>query len=60
MDAPVASCGAACDFVLRGASELLSMRGVDLGVVEQGALAARGGRIVWVGEERDLERVVAV
>ena len=55
-----AGSGAACDFVLRGASELVTMRGPDLGVIEGGALAARDGRIVWVGEERELERVVAV
>ncbi len=51
---------AACDFVLRGASELVSMRGPDLGVVERGALAAREGRIVWVGAESELERVVTL
>jgi imidazolonepropionase len=52
--------GAACDFVLRGAGELVTMRGPDLGVIERGALAAREGRIVWTGEESELERVVAV
>jgi imidazolonepropionase len=52
--------GDACDFVLRGASELVTVSGPDLGVIERGALAARDGRIVWVGQERELERVVAV
>ncbi len=51
---------AACDFVLRGAGELVTMNGFDVGTIERGALAAREGRIVWVGEERELERVVTV
>ncbi|MFA4964903.1 MAG: imidazolonepropionase [Thermoleophilia bacterium] len=47
--------GAACDLLLRGAGELVTMstpRG--LGVVPDGALAARGGRIIWAGAEADL------
>jgi imidazolonepropionase len=50
-----------CDFVLRGAGELVTMApgavsGAegDLGVVHDGALTARDGRIVWVGPEREL------
>ncbi len=50
-----------CDFVLRGAGELVTMApgsvpGAEgeLGVVRDGALAARDGRIVWVGPEREL------
>jgi imidazolonepropionase len=50
-----------CDFVLRGAGELVTMApGVvpgaegELGVLRHAALAARDGRIVWVGPERDL------
>ena len=50
-----------CDFVLRGAAELVTMapgavlgaQG-DLGVVRDGALTARDGRIVWVGPESEL------
>jgi imidazolonepropionase len=46
-----------CDFVLRGARELVTMAGDDaLGIVEGGALLAREGRILWVGREGDLER----
>jgi imidazolonepropionase len=52
--------GVICDFVLRGASELVTMSGAGLGIIAHGALAAREGRIVWVGEERDLGRAVAV
>ena len=50
-----------CDFVLRGTAELATMSGADgLGLVASGALAARDGRIVWVGAERDLDGHVAV
>lgn len=57
------------DFTLVGASELVTCAGAapacgaDQGrvsVVEDGAVAARGGRIVWVGTELDLEREVEV
>ncbi len=48
------------DWVLTGASRLVTLdpahldsRGA-LGVIERGALAARDGRIVWVGREADL------
>ncbi len=52
---------APCDFVLRGAAELVTMSGTDgCGLVVDGALAAREGRIAWVGPERDLDRHVAV
>jgi imidazolonepropionase len=50
----------ACDFALRGASELVTMAGPDVGLVAGGALAARDGRVVWVGEEGELERAVAL
>lgn len=49
-----------CDLVLRGAAELLTMRDRDLGIVPGGALAAREGRVVWVGEENDLEAAVTI
>ena len=49
-----------CDLVLRGAAELLTMRDRDLGIVAGGALAAREGRVVWVGEEGDLEAAVTI
>ena len=46
---------APCDFVLRGAAELVTMSGTSgIGLVAHGALAARKGRIAWVGPERDL------
>lgn len=51
------------DLILRGASELVTMSrpaAEGLGVVEGGALAARGGRIVWVGREADLSREVTL
>lgn len=52
---------APCDFVLRGAAELVTMGGTDgCGLVVDGALAAREGRIAWVGPERDLDCFVAV
>jgi imidazolonepropionase len=44
------------DFVLRRAGELVTMSASDgLGVVEHGALAASGDRIVWVGAEVELD-----
>lgn len=52
---------APCDFVLRGAAELVTMSGTDgLGLIVGGALAARQGRVAWVGPERDLAAQVAV
>ena len=61
-------CGALpCDFMLRGAGELVTMApgsvpGAegDLGIVRDGALTARGGRIVWVGPERELAGAAAL
>jgi imidazolonepropionase len=58
----------ACDLLVRGASELVTMvaaAGADgrpdgLGLLVGGALAARDGRIVWVGPEADLAREVEV
>lgn len=53
----------AADLVLRGAGELVTMQrppGDGLGVVKDGALAARQGRIVWVGREAELGGAVAV
>jgi imidazolonepropionase len=46
------------DFVLRHAGQLVTMHQQDadpLGRISNGALAARQGRVVWVGEDRDLE-----
>ena len=53
------------DFVLTGISRLVTMApdqygGGALGVIPNGALAAREGRIVWVGAEADLARAVAL
>jgi len=52
-----------CDLLVRGASELVTMRAAagsgrpdDLGVAAAGALAAWDGRIVWVGAEADIAR----
>ena len=58
----------ACDLLVRGASELVTMgaaggsavplsgpvTAADIGVVASGAVAAREGRIVWVGAEADI------
>ena len=47
----------ACDFLLRGAGELVTWRrrrlaaAPDLGVLTGAALAARDGHIVWIGDE---------
>lgn len=49
-----------CDLVLRGTSELLTMADRELGIVPGGALAARAGRIVWVGPESELEAAVTI
>ena len=53
------------DFVLTGISRLVTMAPGQygsgaLGVIPNGALAAHEGRIVWVGPEADLGRVVAL
>ena len=53
------------DLIIEGAAELLTLRGSgarprrgeemrDLGIIRQGALAARRGKIVWVGPTADL------
>jgi imidazolonepropionase len=52
---------AQADLVLRGAAELVTMSrpaADGLGVVERGALAAKDGRIVWVGHEHELPQAV--
>ncbi|HEY0493253.1 MAG TPA: imidazolonepropionase [Candidatus Dormibacteraeota bacterium] len=49
------------DFVLRHAGQLATMVPTDddpLGRIHEAALAARDGLIVWVGPDRELERVV--
>jgi len=49
------------DFVLRHAGQLATMQPIDadpLGRIRDGALAARQGRVVWVGTDRELERQV--
>src|SRR5437588_556550 len=49
------------DFVLRHAGQLATMQPTDadpLGRVTDGALAARQGRVVWIGPDRQLEREV--
>jgi imidazolonepropionase len=57
------------DFVLRNAGALATLAGPaprrgagqrELAVREHAALAAHGGRIVWVGPDRDLESAVAI
>ena len=51
------------DFVLRHAGILATMvprDGDRLGRIREGALAARQGRVVWIGEERALESQVAL
>src|SRR5260221_14248710 len=57
----------AADFILTGAGRLVTLAEQpqpeatgSLGVIERGALAARDGRIVWIGAEDALERAVAV
>jgi len=53
------------DLIIEGAAELLTLRGdparprrggemQDLGIIQDGALAARRGKIVWVGPTADL------
>jgi len=51
------------DFVVRRAGLLVTMvpRGDDpLGRIRNGALAARAGRVVWIGPDADLERQVTL
>jgi imidazolonepropionase len=51
------------DFALRRAGHLATMvprDGDALGRLRQGALAAREGRVVWIGEDRQLESQVAL
>jgi imidazolonepropionase len=51
------------DFVLRHAGTLATMmprNGDRLGCIRDGALAARQGRVVWVGEDSALESKVAL
>jgi len=52
------------DWLLTGASRLVTLAGGDaanpLGIVERGALAALGGRIVWAGPESALADAVQV
>src|SRR6185437_10574042 len=55
----------AADFALTGISRLVTdaperYGSSPLGVIANGALAAKDGRIVWVGQEADLARAVAV
>ena len=57
--------GAPCDFILRGAGELVTLAQVpgaegELGAVRDGALAARDGRIVWAGPEKEMRAAVSV
>jgi imidazolonepropionase len=49
------------DFALRRAGQLATMvpaKDDPLGRIRNGALAARGGRVVWIGDDRDLESQV--
>ena len=49
------------DFALRHAGQLATMvplKDDPLGRITDGALAARGGRVVWIGEDHDLESQV--
>jgi imidazolonepropionase len=51
------------DFALRHAGQLATMvptKDDPLGRIRGGAFAARGGRVVWIGEDRDLESQVAL
>jgi imidazolonepropionase len=56
----------AADFILTGAGRLVTLAPVQiggagrLGVIEHGALAARNGRILWVGPEESLAQQVDV
>ncbi|GAB4242711.1 MAG: imidazolonepropionase [Thermoleophilia bacterium] len=59
-DEPARDSRCRADFVLYGAGQLVTCDPArsGLGVIEEGALAARGGRIVWVGPERELQAEV--
>ena len=57
------------DLIIEGAAELLTLRGIsarprrgeemrDLGIIRQGALAARRGKIVWAGPTSELLNTV--
>jgi imidazolonepropionase len=49
------------DFVLRHAGQLATMQPTPagpLGRITDGALAARAGRVVWIGADHELERLV--
>jgi len=51
------------DFALRRAGQLATMvplKDDPLGRIRDSALAAREGRVVWIGEDRDLESQVAL
>jgi imidazolonepropionase len=51
------------DFALRHAGQLATMVPATddpLGRIADGALAARGGRVVWIGDDRDIESQVAL
>jgi imidazolonepropionase len=51
------------DFALRHAGQLATMVPRDndpLGRIADGALASRWGRVVWIGEDRDLESQVSL
>ncbi len=51
------------DFALRHAGQLATMvptKDDTLGRIPSGAFAACGGRVVWIGEDRDLESQVAL
>jgi imidazolonepropionase-like amidohydrolase len=51
------------DFALRRAGQLATMVPATddpLGRIRDGALAAREGRVVWIGEDRDLESQVTL
>src|SRR5258708_15424189 len=39
---------------------MVPLKDDPLGRIRDGALAARGGRVVWIGEDRDLEAQVAL
>ena len=63
---PDASARLAADWLLTNISRLVTLENANggaanpLGIIERGALAARDGRIVWVGSEQALAAAVAV
>jgi imidazolonepropionase len=61
--APTAAGRHSADFLLTGAGELVTMEpplgAGPLGVIRGGAVAARAGRIVWVGRTAEARRAVA-